>query len=133
MNRKYRLRKLDYSYLDTWITRSKELKKLKITTYTEYLKSSIWKEIKDKAQTRPHYQKCFLCGSFENIELHHRRYKFLHLSILRNIIPLCENHHEQVHSLAKTKQMSVGRATGKIIKRWKKEGNKLSWTNKENL
>lgn len=107
---------LDVTYSDTWQTRSKGLD----NDYGSFLKSDHWTETKNKAKSRPSkYSKCLCCGSSHNIELHHKSYKFINTkNELLNIVPLCREHHQEVHDYAKEEQVSVRIATNKMIEKY---------------
>ena len=98
-------RVLDLTHDDTWRTRSKNLK----TTYEEFLQSDHWKQVKKKALSRKKtYGKCQICGTDKNIDLHHTSYKWIGTKHeLRNVIPLCRRHHNEVHEYAKRTGYSV--------------------------
>ena len=109
--------KVDRTYEDTWNTRNESLLG---KSYKDFLKSSHWKKVKAKALRRKKYSKCQFCGSEENIDLHHRTYKWIDTKHeLRDIIPLCRKHHEEVHDLAKSKKISVRIATNQLTRFYK--------------
>lgn len=109
---------LDNSYTDTWKTRSTKLKGL---SYSEYLKSHEWYLLKRKASTRPHLQKCYVCGSPKRLELHHRSYNTIGTTDLRNLRALCRTHHQGIHDYAKAKKISVRLATKKYRRLYTKK------------
>lgn len=105
------LPKLDEIYADTWDRRNLLLGDI---SYGDYLKSDHWKAIKLKASKRPNYKKCEFCDSTK-VELHHTSYKFIFTKReLINIISLCRSHHQEVHDLAKHKNLSVRIATNQL-------------------
>lgn len=108
---------LDNTYDDTWNTRLNNLD----CSYEEFLKSDHWLKVKQKARSRHKtYGCCSFCGSRDNIELHHTSYKWIGTKDeLRNVVPLCREHHEQVHSYAREKMVSVRIATNVLRKDWK--------------
>lgn len=65
-------------------------------TYKEYLQSDHWKAVKEKYY-RAHKRECWVCGSTRQIDLHHRTYKRLGGEHLRDLVPLCREHHHQFH------------------------------------
>ena len=109
------MKELDYTYEDSWIRRESNLKEI---TYREYLNSDWWRTIKKKAESRPEtYGKCQFCGCSANIDLHHTSYKWIFTSReLSVIIPLCREHHYEVHQYAKDNKVSVRVATNKLRK-----------------
>lgn len=132
-SRRSRILNLDRTYKDTWNTRSSNLNILGFSSYQEYLDSDLWKSLREKAKTREHFSECYLCRSKENINLHHRSYKWIHLPILRNIISLCQKHHNELHDIAKVEGISVLIATKILINNWVKSGNKLAWKVREGI
>ena len=106
---------LDKTYSDTWNTREQRLKELG-TTYKDFLQSAYWLDVKTKAQSRLAYRCCKVCGSISGIDLHHTSYKWLGTKDeLRCVVPLCRKHHESIHNLAKSKQISVRLASNIVI------------------
>jgi hypothetical protein len=110
-------RKLDKTYFDTWKTRSEFLD----IPYSEFITSDYWRNVKKKALSRGDvYRKCRFCGSSRNIDLHHTSYKWIGTKDeLRNVIPLCREHHEEVHTFAKENKVSVRVATNILRKTYK--------------
>ena len=107
---------LDEIYVDTWDRRERNLAGM---TYGEYLESDHWQQVKDKAKSRPNYQKCEFCNSTE-VELHHTSYKWLLTdNELRVIISLCRVHHQEIHDLAHANNISVRVATNLLRRQYK--------------
>jgi hypothetical protein len=69
-----------------------------IINYQEYLKSDYWKEIREKVYKRDNY-KCKLCGSKENICVHHSTYDNLGNEILDDLITICKHCHNAFHKI----------------------------------
>lgn len=65
-------------------------------TYDQFLRSKMWKDIKKKHYAKPQNQFCYICGSMENLRVHHKRYR----KIDKDLITLCENHHNKLHLVA---------------------------------
>ncbi len=110
---------LDIEYLDTWLTRKENLNSLEVKEYKDFLLSSIWIELKEKASKRENYKKCYVCGCQDNLELHHLSYK--HLNELRNVRSVCRDHHQQIHDFAKAMDLSVRLATRKVRELYNKK------------
>ena len=112
------IKKLDYTYTDTWVRRESNLQDI---TYEKYLQSDWWKEIKKKANKRKKsYSKCQFCDTTHNIDLHHTSYKWIFTNReLSVIIPLCRKHHYEVHEYAKKYKTSVRIATNELRKLYK--------------
>jgi hypothetical protein len=64
--------------------------------YREYLKSPEWQRTKRQYRKSYLLQKCAICGD-EKVDLHHRTYNRLGFERLTDLIPLCREHHGEVH------------------------------------
>lgn len=107
---------LDEIYADTWDRREHNLAGM---TYGEYLESDHWQRVKEKATSRSNYQKCEFCNSTQ-VELHHTSYKWILTdNELRVILSLCREHHQEIHDLARTKNVSVRAATNLLRRKYK--------------
>jgi hypothetical protein len=105
----------DYTYEDTWTVRDKVLSVLGMD-YEEYLKSGHWAKMRKKASLRQNYQSCECCGGIQDIQLHHSTYKWLgdDRNELRSVNSFCKKHHNKIHEIAATCQISVRLATNYI-------------------
>ena len=65
--------------------------------YYDYLKSPQWQSVRDAALKRANYQ-CEKCKSAKNLEVHHITYKRLGYELPEDLIVLCKDCHENVHS-----------------------------------
>lgn len=102
----------------TFHKRNKLLKERGFDSYDDFLKSDIWKKIKLKASKREHFKKCYSCGSFKNIQLHHLEYtKKMFLIRLTGIVPLCGICHLKNHELSRR----INKSFKKCFKRIKKK------------
>ena len=82
------------------------LEELGFDFYDEYLKSDIWKDFKKRyratARPEPGYRKpglpqtCAVCSA-PNVDLHHKTYIRLGEERLTDVVPLCREHHDQLH------------------------------------
>jgi hypothetical protein len=112
---------LDEIHADTWGRRERNLRGM---TYGEYLDSDHWQRVKVKASLRPNYRKCEFCNSTQ-VELHHTSYKWvLSDRELLVIISLCRVHHQEVHDLARTSDISVRVATNLLRRTYKPDFRK---------
>jgi hypothetical protein len=66
-------------------------------TYRQYLQSDHWKAFRKKYYQKYGY-KCRICGSTENVNLHHKTYNRLGKEWLMDVISLCETHHHEFHA-----------------------------------
>jgi len=108
-------KKVERSFSDTWTIRAIKLK----TSYEDYLKSDHWKALKAKTRRRKRYKKCLFCES-RKIELHHTTYKWIYTKKeLLAIIPLCREHHQEVHDFSLKENISVRLASNAMIRKYK--------------
>jgi len=104
------------TYLDTWKNRQIVLDEIGMT-YEEYLKSDHWIKFKEKVNRRKLHKECKICGSKNNLQLHHRHYRFLmHIHELNSIYRLCDDCHNKVHLVAKKNNLSVRLATNLLVR-----------------
>jgi len=81
------------------------LEKLGFSSYAEYLRSPHWKAMREKYIATSKYKgrklrnKCAICGTRENLDLHHTTYLRLGWESLKDLIFLCRTHHYQLHQL----------------------------------
>ena len=64
--------------------------------YQEYLKSNQWKR-KRQEVFRYYGKSCCLCGSRENLHVHHRRYDNLGHEPMEDLCVLCSSCHAKYH------------------------------------
>jgi hypothetical protein len=102
---------------DTWEVRGKRLSGE--MTYAEYLKSDSWRKIKERYKRKAHLSSCKFCGTKNNIHLHHLTYRYLFTKYeMRDIIPLCAKHHQEVHDFSKANNLSVINASRAVSKKY---------------
>lgn len=75
----------------------KQLKDLGYSSYDQYLHSSHWEELKNRYRRSKLPQNCRGCGSYEDIQFHHRTYKDLGHERTDQIIAVCKNCHKAIH------------------------------------
>jgi hypothetical protein len=64
--------------------------------YGDYLQSDWWQQTKVAYRLSELPQCCAVCGC-EDFDLHHRDYGCLGDEPLDHLVPLCEDHHREVH------------------------------------
>ncbi len=74
----------------------RRLNHLKTMPYDEYLETSHWKSIRQKALGRANYR-CQLCNKNGKIHIHHRTYKRRGEERPSDVIALCEKCHAKFH------------------------------------
>lgn len=65
--------------------------------YNEYLKSEHWKNTKTRFRKSKLKKHCAVCGTKNELNLHHKTYKRLHKENLNDLIFLCKSCHYDVH------------------------------------
>lgn len=65
--------------------------------YRRYLKSEWWKERKAKYWSK-HTRKCYCCGQYAT-SLHHNNYSRLNEEKDKDLVPVCDNCHKEIHKL----------------------------------
>lgn len=80
--------------------KNKRIKKPLSKNYAKFLKTSYWKKVRLLVFKRDGF-KCVICGSTENINVHHSTYKhhFDELNHLDDLITLCKNCHNEAHGI----------------------------------
>lgn len=66
------------------------------SSYREYMNSPEWAETRNRYRASNRLQSCLVCRA-PNVDLHHRTYKRLGRERLHDLVPLCREHHEQLH------------------------------------
>lgn len=84
-------------------SRNAYLKNLGFANYAAYLKSDLWKQVKERAFTEKGRQ-CLTCGAPATV-LHHLRYHYddLRGDTLDNIVPVCNPCHREFEFLVGVK------------------------------
>lgn len=94
--------------------------------YAAYIRSDHWLAVKKRYRASKLPQTCLACGGTP-VDLHHRTYNRLGQEWLTDLVPLCREHHNQVHNRLnrrkKRSKLGLWGATNRIIRRVKK-GNK---------
>jgi len=102
------------------------LKALGFKNYRHYLLSSpAWQETKERYQASGRPQKCVVCHD-PHYELHHRTYKRLGQERLDDLIPLCREHHDQVHRQEVVSLWDGHKAVRRLIRRSTAEAAQVS-------
>lgn len=102
--------------------RNKILSDSGIETYRSFLASDVWKNLKKRTREskNTYWHKCIVCGSKEKLNLHHIKYKkaMLKDGDIKNIRPLCEKHHKETHDFAREKNIHLGNAFRRLLKKY---------------
>lgn len=68
-------------------------------SYSEYLQSSHWRKVREQRKAYDEY-KCYLCGSTDELNVHHISYKNLGRENINNdLVTLCRDCHQLVHRI----------------------------------
>lgn len=68
--------------------------------YESYIRSSVWQMLRDKIVYDYDYDgKCYMCGTKDNIRVHHITYIRLGDEHHSDLIPLCADCHKKIHEL----------------------------------
>jgi hypothetical protein len=88
--------------------------------YTDYLKTEHWdKKKKQHYKKARQRRKCFVCGSEDNLHVHHNTYENLNKEKLQDLVTLCKDHHFEVHDISKELKISYRYALKIIYTAWK--------------
>lgn len=90
-----------------------------VYNYKDYLKTDHWKNIKKRYRKSKLIQNCYICGSQNNLNLHHKSYKRIGKERLNDLIPLCRECHYFTHQALK-KANSINLNLWNIARRVKK-------------
>lgn len=77
-----------------------------MSKYKDYLKSEKWKTITSIRKELD--GSCVLCGSKDNLIVHHRHYENLYHESINDLVTLCKEHHDEFHN-KRTKYLSYER------------------------
>lgn len=69
--------------------------------YSEYIQSPAWRKVRDRYWASKLPKECFGCGieRHKGMHLHHRTYKNLGNERLMDLVPMCQQCHQDVHDL----------------------------------
>lgn len=79
--------------------------------YREYIQSPEWRKKRDEYWDSGLPNECYCCGTprHSGMHLHHRTYKRLGNEYLRDLVPVCQTCHEEIHVLHREQR---GKARG---------------------
>lgn len=89
------------------------MKVLQFRDYDEFLNSGEWKEVAEMVKERDNH-KCVICGSDENLNAHHLRYRADRLDE-DDIITLCNNCHQYLHNAVDEIKKTAGTGVRQIF------------------
>lgn len=92
-------------------------------TYTEYLKSEHWKQLRLKMRKVKNNQCCFICRKPDQLQVHHKTYENLGNEHTKELMFLCHHCHEAVHERLKTnanKQIALYNVARIMMREFKK-------------
>jgi hypothetical protein len=90
------------------------LRKLGVTSYEDYLQSSYWADAEKRYEAAGLDRCCLICCR-PDFELHHRDYGALGEEPPEHLVPLCRDHHHEVHRLLDRGQPGVNRWNAHLV------------------
>lgn len=82
--------------------------------YETYIKSPWWEKRKNEYY-KFHQRKCTVCRSVNKIHLHHKFYGKYYFEDDKDLIPLCETHHDEIHKMIGKVKKDMRYLTDKFI------------------
>lgn len=94
--------KLNKTTIGQFSARNRRLRRMGFNSYQDFLKSDVWKKLKEYIFNKKEFKECHICGSIRYLVPHHRRYTNLHnihslRKMSRDLICLCGDCHTKVH------------------------------------
>ena len=86
--------------------KQKRDKKARRREYTKYLLSKKWKEKREEAFAY-YGKKCDVCGTTENLHVHHKTYVRFKKEIMEDLQVLCSFHHMELHDNLKKQRKQI--------------------------
>ena len=72
------------------------LQRCGLRSYRRYLLSDYWRATRERYRASRLPQGCWVCRA-PNVDLHHRTYARLGNEKVSDLVPLCREHHDQLH------------------------------------
>lgn len=98
--------------MNEWETRDRMLRLLGYLSYSDYLRSFHWSQVKKAFYSGPHWGgRCYCCQRLGvRTELHHKTYEHIGCEIewLKDLVAVCGPCHDKIHVLAKIPEPKVG-------------------------
>lgn len=99
------------------------LRELGVTSYEDYLQSSYWADARKRYEAAGLSRCCLICGR-PDFELHHRDHGALGEEPPEHLVPLCRDHHHEVHRLLDKRHPGVNRWNAHLVyKRMRRTGD----------
>lgn len=89
------------------------MQELQFRDYDEFLNSDEWKEVAEMVKERDNH-KCVICGSIENLNAHHLRYRADRLDE-DDIITVCGNCHQCLHNAVDEIKKTAGHGVRQLF------------------
>jgi hypothetical protein len=101
--------------------REKEDQRMRqVLFYRDYIVSNLWEIRKFKYYER-HAKACKICGATKNVQLNHIKYGNYGNEIDRDLVPLCGDHHQELHDtigVRKNMHYQTEHFLEKMIAKW---------------
>jgi hypothetical protein len=99
--RNERIKTNQWSYLLKYIRAQK-------ISYDDYLKTAHWKDVRKKYWNgKLHNKTCYVCGSKNNLQVHHKSYRRIGHEYLRDLCLLCNACHKETHRLERERPCGI--------------------------
>lgn len=85
-------------YPKQWERYQKRLASMGLRNYRDYLVSKWWSDTKKRYRDSSLPWECWVCGTKERLQLHHRSYFHIGVEPLSDLVVLCSDHHKEVHA-----------------------------------
>jgi len=84
-----------------------KLDALGFKTYSAYLRSAHWRQVKEAYRESDRDQACYCCGDPDDVHLHHKTYERIGHEELDDLVALCPRCHHLVHVLEARGQLTI--------------------------
>ncbi|QEA10829.1 HNH endonuclease [Mycobacterium phage Weirdo19] len=85
--------------------------------YFRYMNSAAWRA-RQARYFATHPERCALCGSGDEVELHHHTYRRLGAELDEDLTALCAAHHAEVHDYHRAHDVTLTEATRAVAARF---------------
>jgi hypothetical protein len=82
--------------------------------YHDYINSQEWQGVKARYRASKMPQGCIVCKS-NKVDIHHKTYKRFGNEHLKDLIPLCRQHHDDCHAFLRAKKMNLWGGTKRYL------------------
>lgn len=83
--------------------------------YKAYMASPEWRAKRKEYSDSGRLICCWKCNTFKQVHLHHRTYVRFGDEAITDLVPLCEEHHVELHKLQRDEKLTVEAATSRYL------------------